>query len=345
MPRVLGLDPGTVSIDGCVLEDGVPVAEWSLPTAQALADPAGLIARLTQGGRFDLIAGPSGYGLPLVAARDLGPDDVALALLPDRATPGGLGGLGQLMRALAATGLPVVFTPGVIHLDSVPVHRKLNRVDLGTADKVAVAALAIADQAGRQGIRLDHTSFILLDLGGAFSAALAVTGGKIVDGVGGTAGPTGWRSGGGWDGEVAFLAGEIRKGDLFLGGVESAIARGIPKVTALEGYIESAEKGVRQMVTSVPQPGEIVLTGRHADDPDIGERLAARLGRLAPVHRLKDGASSKAGALGAAIMADGLAGGRHAALIDIMGLRACGGSVLDHLVSISPDDAMKRIAP
>ena len=49
--------------------------------------------------------------------------------------------------------------------------------------------------------------FILLELGGAFTAAIAVEGGRIVDGIGGSSGPLGLRAAGALDGEVAFLAG------------------------------------------------------------------------------------------------------------------------------------------
>ncbi len=38
MPRVAGVDPGTISIDVCGLEDGELCLDHSIPTATALAD-------------------------------------------------------------------------------------------------------------------------------------------------------------------------------------------------------------------------------------------------------------------------------------------------------------------
>jgi predicted butyrate kinase (DUF1464 family) len=78
--------------------------------------------------------------------------------------------------------LPVVYVPGVIHLDTVPAHRKLNRIDLGTADKLCAAGLGIHDQCERRGRAPDQVSFILIELGGAFTAGVAVERGQVVDG-------------------------------------------------------------------------------------------------------------------------------------------------------------------
>src|SRR5688500_18311018 len=194
--RVIGIDPGTVSIDVCGLDDGRVFLDRSLPAAEALAAPDRFVAMLEEGGPVDLIAGPSGYGLPLIAARDAADADLRVAFLAAEGEQGGIGGLRALVRMLARSPLPVVLTPGVIHLPTVPAWRKVNRVDMGTADKVCAAALAVREQAARLGCRETEASFLLLELGGAFTAALAVSNGRIVDGIGGTSGPLGVRSAG-----------------------------------------------------------------------------------------------------------------------------------------------------
>src|SRR5438067_5574966 len=184
MPRVIGIDPGTVTIDACGLEDGRMFLDRSVPTAEALADPARFVGLLEAAGPVDCIAGPSGYGLPLTRVQEATEEDLRLAFLAAEGEPGGIGGLRTLARALARSALPVFFTPGVVHLASVPDHRKVNRVDMGTADKVCVAALAIARQAERAPSPPNQVSLVLVELGGAFTAALAVADGRIVDGVG-----------------------------------------------------------------------------------------------------------------------------------------------------------------
>jgi predicted butyrate kinase (DUF1464 family) len=60
----------------------------------------------------------------------------------------------------------------------------------------------------------------------------------------------------------------------------------------------------------------------------LGERLAA----VAPVRAVAGlGAHAKAAAQGAAVLADGLAGGRYAALVERLGVREASGTALDHL--------------
>ena len=130
MPRVVGIDPGTVSLDLCGLEDGRLFLDASWPTAEAVADPEGLARKIAASGRVDIVVGPSGYGLPVSPAADVSDDDLRLAFLSRPGDPGGIGGIGRLARRLGETGLPMMFIPGVVHLDTVPRYRKLNRVDL-----------------------------------------------------------------------------------------------------------------------------------------------------------------------------------------------------------------------
>ena len=195
MPRVVGIDPGTVSIDVCGLTDGgsgsTELPDRRCPRrSRRFRRPAHV-----EDGPPDLIAGPSGYGLPLVRADQASEHDLRLAL-PRRRRGAGRHRRPPAARArcCARSGLPVVFTPGVIHLHTVPAHRKINRIDLGTADKVAAAALAIHDQADRLGAAPASTSLHPARARRRFTAAIAVEQGAIVDGIGGSSGPIGWQS-------------------------------------------------------------------------------------------------------------------------------------------------------
>jgi predicted butyrate kinase (DUF1464 family) len=367
MPRVIGIDPGTVSIDLCGLDDGRVFLDRTVPTTEALADPARFVALLEQATPLDLIAGPSGYGLPLRRAADASEEDLGLAFLAAPGETGGIGGLRALVRALARSGLPVVLTPGVLHLPTVPAHRKVNRVDMGTADKVCAVALAVTDQARRFARPLAEVSLVLVELGGAFTAVIAVAGGRIVDGVGGSAGPLGFLAPGALDGEVAYLAGEVPKALLFRGGatavagwVDATEQPGTPREPgsperfahpatpaarmAWEALIESTAKAAVALATSVPRPAEFVLSGRLAQLEPLAQALAQRLAPVGPTRRVEGFARvAKAGAQGAALLADGLAGGANRALVERLAIREARGSVLDHLYVIGRDQARRRL--
>ena len=327
MSRVAGVDPGTVSFDVCVLDEGEVVLERSVRTVDVGADPALLVDTLMEHGPFDLVLGPAGYGLPLVPVEQVGERELALMLLVREDEPHGrvgIGGMRSIVRALIAAGLPLVFGPGAIHLPTIPEYRKWNRIDLGTPDKVASAALCIADQAHRLGIGFAETSFVMVELGGAFSAALAVDGGRIVDGLGGSAGPIGARACGALDAEVAYLLGAaLSKQTVFSGGaLEGVDIRHREGRLALE---EGAAKAALALTTSVPAPREILVAGRLA--PEMTDALRVRLAHVAPVRV----ATRLAAAHGAAVLADGLAGGRYAPLVERLGVREASGSALDHL--------------
>ena len=345
MTRVVGIDPGTLSIDVCGMVDGQLYLDRSWPTADAISDPLGFIELLTTSGAPDLIVGPSGYGLPLRWAAEASENDLRLAFLAPPDEPGGIGGLRGLARKLGESRLPVVYVPGVIHLDTVPDHRKLNRVDLGTADKLCAAVLGIHDQCERRGRGPTEASFIMIELGGAFTAGVAVEKGQVVDGIGGTSGPMGWRAVGALDGEVAYLAGHISKSSLFQGGVTSFLDRTPERrPVVLEAYLEGAERAVRQLRCSAPSANEVLLSGRLSGDSEIRSRMTPSLADIGTVRLLKGSAlHAKQGAEGAALLADGLAGGTNRVLVDRLRIRAAAGTVLDNLLFIPPEAARERL--
>jgi predicted butyrate kinase (DUF1464 family) len=265
-----------------------------------------------------------------------------------------------MLEGMRARGLPAVVLPGVIHLDTVPAHRKVNRVDMGTADKLCVAALGIRDQGRRAGLPPERTAFVLLELGSFFTAAIAVEGGQIVDGIGGSAGGLGYRALGTLDGEVAYALGRVPKSALFSGGAaavagdaglapEELAARarhGGPARVAWDALIEAAAKMVAALGIAAPGAREVLLSGRVGRVPAVGAALAARLPPTMAVHPLGGlGAAVKEAAQGAALIADGLAGGRHADLVAAMRLRASRGSVLDHLHVAGAADVRRLFGP
>jgi predicted butyrate kinase (DUF1464 family) len=331
MLRVAGADPGTSSLDLLVLEDGTVCDQCRFPADELRADPVRPVRWLQERGPFALVAGPSGYGLPLRRARDCTERDLALLTLvrpEERGHGQGVLGFSALVQAMRASSLPVVFLPGVIHLPTVPAYRKRNRIDLGTADKLCVAVLALARQAARATADVSGT-FCVVELGTAFTACLVVQGGQVVDGIGGTSGPPGWRSGGAWDGEAAYLLSPLAKQDLFTGGVLS-------QPDAADGQLlfrEALLKAVAGLQAVTPFR-HVVLSGRLLEcEPDFVVAVAADLARLAKVEHLESlpGAWVKHAAQGAALVADGLADGRSAPLVEQLALRQAAGTILDWL--------------
>jgi len=327
--RVAGCDPGTSGLDLLILEDGAVADQYRVSPQELHADASAPVRWLMERGPFALIAGPSGYGLPLVPAQDCTERERALMTLmrPDERGRGGQGisGFSALLNALCRSELPVVFLPGVIHLPTVPEHRKINRIDLGTPDKLCVAALALATRAA------DPTAYraCVVELGSAFTACVVIDGGRVVDGLGGTSGTCGWESGGAWDGELAYLLSPLSKRDLFTGGAAS-----VPDAaTGRRMFVESLLKAVAGLRAVTPFD-EVVLSGRLLEsEPDLAYQVAAALGELRDVVKLEalPGAWVKHAAQGAAVLADGLAGGRYAGVVERLRLREAAGTVLTWL--------------
>lgn len=69
MVRVIGIDPGTRSMDVCGLDDGEVYYEKVVDTAVVAQRPEALIEAIEATEPFDLIVGPSGYGVEVTLLR------------------------------------------------------------------------------------------------------------------------------------------------------------------------------------------------------------------------------------------------------------------------------------
>jgi predicted butyrate kinase (DUF1464 family) len=161
------------------------------------------------------------------------------------------------------------------------------------------------------------------------------------------------------DGEVAFLAGEVTKQTIFSGGALSVAGRPEARAedlaetptaarrVALETYLESAVKAVAALRVSAPSAQDVLVSGRLAAAAGIRDALTKRLMKVTPgatVDVLSGlAATSKHAAQGAALLADGLAGGSAAPLVARLGIREASGTVLDNLYVITPQAARRRL--
>ncbi|RLF10228.1 MAG: DUF1464 domain-containing protein [Thermoprotei archaeon] len=360
MVRALGIDPGTFSFDLCGLEDGEVVFEKVIPTAEVAKKPRLLVDGCREALPLNLIVGPSGYGVSLTYLSDVDdPEAFAItALLLSRPKDieeaykrKELGAMVYKAIAVAVGQLkelmvPVCFVPGVIHLPTVPAERKVNRIDMGTADKMCVAVLGVYDQARRLNLSYSEVSFILVEMGFGYNAVIGVDRGRIVDGIGGTTGSIGFLAMGAVDAEVAQLIGKWERSDVFYGGVRDVTGKEMPEdfITSVgsnelcelawRAMMESMEKSVAAMRVSVPKPREILFSGRLTKIPKIREELIFRLskyGEVKPLGSLEGAKLTKETGQGYAIVADGIANGKFKDLIEWMQIKEASGTALDYI--------------
>jgi len=371
--KALGIDPGTRSFDLTVVDGEEVVWEDSIDTTAIAENPQSLIEAIEEANEVDIIVGPSGYGVPITFNRDIiDPRRFALEVLlltRDEDLRSGVekGELGirvyeaivKVVVDLWRRGLPVCYIPSCILLPTIPAYRKINKLDMGTADKMAVAALGVFDQSSRESVDYAEVNFILVEMGFGYNAAIAIDGGRIVDAVGGTLFQTSFLSMGAIDGEIAVMGREWIRSDVFHGGVADicgtlSLDEAIdeyerfeePYYSAMESMLEGLEKTVRSLTSSVKEPREILLSGRYARHERLRNLVCERLGEIAPVRQLNNlpGAKiSKEAAQGYAIIGEGIAGGVFSDLIKHMRIDEARGTVLNWVFHPRLKNAKERL--
>jgi predicted butyrate kinase (DUF1464 family) len=341
--RALGIDPGTGSFDFFGMEGDRVILDTTIPVPQVAENPKVLLEVIKSVLPLDVIVGPSGYGLPITPIKNMGERELNLMVPDDKSIPL-YDGIRMVLRLMKAEGLPVYFTPGVVHLTTVPGYRKANKMDMGTADKVCCTVLAMRDQAEHFGIDYNETSFILAEVGFAFNAIMGVSKGKIVDGFGGTAGGPGFITLGCMDSELAVRLGKFPGVVLFTGGAKDAsdkidltpeeMAKDPRRFAASWNMmLESILKGVAAMTVAVENPREILLSGRLSRIPEIAAALTARLSRYGKVRLVGRKAKvAKEAAEGAYIIGEGIKGGKYEGIIEAMELNKATGTMFDNIL-------------
>ena len=345
MTRVVGIDPGTGSWDLVGLEDGALILDVSIPTRRVLKNPRIIVDILKSLKEVDMVVAPSGFGLPLKKVSEISDADIFLMTLK-REGKEEIVGLTSVIKLLIEEEIPAYVIPGVKHLPTVPIHRKVNKIDMGTADKVCVAALAIVDQSENLQIPIEETRFILIESGTGFNAVLAIDDGRIIDGIGGAEGHIGLRACGALDAELAYLMGSLLKttiykgGAVYIAGCENATPEELFKLAeydervriAIKALTEGLIKDVFSLLAVLQDPREILVSGRLARISTFLGILREYLVKIAPVRTIKGFARvAKEAAQGAAIIADGLSGGIYKKLVDVMKIKEAAGTVLDHI--------------
>jgi len=340
--RIIGIDPGTGSFDFYGMDGNKVVIDTSLPVIDIARNPHVLIDTIEALLPLHMIIGPSGYGLPPTHIESITEHTLSLMVPDDRSIPL-YDGIRMVIRLMKKRGFPVYFTPGVIHLPTVPSYRKANRMDMGTADKVCCVALAVRDQSELYSIDYRETSFIMVEIGYAFTAAIGVQHGMIVDGLGGTSGGPGFIAMGNIDAELAMRLGDFPGAAIFSGGCkgmvdnedmtpEEMIEKPERYETALNMFTESVIKGVAAIMVSVPQPREIILSGRLSRIPGIAQILTSRLSEYGNVRNVRRQAKiAKEAAEGAYIIGAGMAGDRYMGIYDCLELRKAHGTMYDYI--------------
>ncbi len=351
-PITLGIDPGSLSWDFIALDDDKIILDTSISTKIILEDPnkvMTIIESLHNKTKIDLMVAPSGFGLPLKKIEELTEKDIFLTLLKfSSRDKEKLVGLGEILRMIQNKKIPGVIVPSVKHLPTVPQYRKINKIDMGTADKLCTAVTGIRDQMDNYKIPPEESNFIMIEIGYGFTAVLAIENGQIIDGIGGS-NIMGFRACGSLDGELAYLIGDIKKNNIYKGGV--AYISGYSDLSlkeilllagndnhvnqALKSYISSVEKAVFGITSSFSDNSkikEILLAGRGAEIKYLREEISKSLNSIAPVRLMKHYAQiAKRAAQGAAFIANGLLDGKFRPIIDNLKIKESSGSILDYI--------------
>lgn len=340
--RILGIDPGTVSFDLCLLDNDEITFEGSIPSSVVAARPEELAGKCLLL-KPEAIIAPSGYGLPNRHLSELSQREMfELTLVREGENVPVLDGMKKFFSIVKEAALDILFIPGIIHLPTVPRWRKLNKIDMGTADKLCIGALSVETVSRKKKVGYSEVNHVVVELGGGYNCVITIEKGRIINGIGGTLFPgPGFSNAGAMDGELAYLIGGFDKTLLFQGGasflanknglsIEDFLQEAYPE--AFNAFVEGVTFAVCSQ-QALLDSCEVYLSGRLTRYENICHPLTLRLEKLGYIVSLLPTLSnkSKAAAQGYAVVGNGLYGGCYQPLVKHMMIDKAEGSVLDYV--------------
>ena len=340
--KILGIDPGTVSFDLCLLDEKEIRFEESILSTVVAEKPEDMAEKCLSL-EPNVIIAPSGYGLPNRKLSEIGEREMfELTLVREGERIPVLDGMKKFFTIVGEADLEILFLPGVIHLPTVPRWRKFNKIDMGTADKLCIGALSVEMISQKKGVTYSEVNHIVVEIGGGYNCVVTVEKGKIINGIGGTLfpGPS-FMNSGAMDGEIAYLLRGFEKALLFEGGASHlANSESLPiEDFTKESYLEAFNAFVEGVLFAVCsqrallESREVYLSGRLTKYENIYHPLRVCLEELGyavnPLPTLSN--RSKAAAQGYAIVGNGLYGGYYQPLVKHMMIDKAEGSVTDYV--------------
>jgi predicted butyrate kinase (DUF1464 family) len=325
-----------------LLDGSEIVFEDSIPSTLVAEKPEEFAAKCL-GLKLDVMIAPSGMGLNNRRLSELTPKEMfELTLVREGEKVPVLEGMKKFLAIVREAGLEIFFLPSIIQLPTVPKWRKINKIDMGTADKMCIAALSVETVSRKKKVGYSGVNHIVVELGGGYNALMAVEKGRIINGIGGTLFPgPGYMNAGAMDGEIAYLLRGFEKGLLFTGGagdltgVESLPRDRFTRESypeAFNAFLEGVLFAVCSQQAILPSK-EVYLSGRLTGYKNIYEPVKTALEQTGYTVDLLPTLSnkSKAAAQGYAIVGNGSFGGYYKPLVKHMQIDRSEGSILDNV--------------
>lgn len=348
-----------------MVDEGRVVLEKSFPTEKVADSPDSLIEELKKlKDEADIIIGPSGYGVPYVCNEDILDPKLfsseillltSISKLSKRTGDPGFEvyrALYKLTNELWKLGANVCYIPSVKQLESVDPSIKVNRIDLGTADKLGASFLAAYSIINSLKTSENFPDFFVLELGFGYNALIYFKGGSIYGGLGGTSLGPGFLTPGPLDLEIIVSKGKWNRNSVWSGGIENVCMSSSLRDAFYPGrtgrclfYVQSMLRSIRSGIAYLGGTWKepIVLSGRWADE-EISKELEKILGMpISMIRPSLPGASiAKEAAQGMAMIGDSLLGGRFSSLFKRLSLHKASGTVMDHIYIPNMTQAVKR---